>query len=292
VKWMAERRWLKEERYEEVHLVTYRWLRRRGKRVVEVAIPRRFFEEWTTEAREKEAKLEIFYKDLKLYPPTRGVSRVEFPPDKGRLIILWRTTEKYPELRPCEYVTLKLVFTSVITPPVYRINYAKMWYSRKGRRYTPEPFAFLCVYVYTKKPEKHPVEEYEEKMRRLEEEYCESIVGMIHYLRELGLVPEALYYDVVEGYEKEEVDVDEVEYPLDEQRFYVAYYRGRTTVEIYKEYYGHIIKEWNEEKKKWEYYFEPDEKEPIWMKIDRTTLSWRHRGVEYRVRSLDEWWGE
>jgi hypothetical protein len=103
-------------------------------------------------------------------------------------------------------------------PPVvkfYRLMKCHLWYARTPERKTPNPYAMVATFVYTQEPDKYPEDDFDSALEYIEE----IVIPQFGYAVTAGTV----YYNVV-AFEREEVDEDEVEYRLDQMRYYVAFY--------------------------------------------------------------------
>jgi hypothetical protein len=144
---------------------------------------------------------------------------------------------------------------------LWRLHASHMWYRSYKARETPDPYAMVSVFVYTRKKDKYKEWMFESALdfleRRGEFEDYEMMhpeepsafptfhaaeVGASKAALRKGFVAPGAYYEV-EGWEfPREVDEDEKgDYNEDEWRYYVAFYRTRgNKVEIYREYYGKL----------------------------------------------------
>jgi hypothetical protein len=144
---------------------------------------------------------------------------------------------------------------------LYRLHVCHMWYRSYKARETPDPYAMVSVFVYTRRKEKYEEwmfgsaldflerrEEFEDYDMMHPEEpsafptFHAAEVGASKAAVRKGFVAPGAYYEV-EGWEfPQEVDEDEKgDYEEDEWRYYVAFYRTRGgKVEIYREYYGKL----------------------------------------------------
>jgi DNA-binding Lrp family transcriptional regulator len=179
-----------------------------------------------------------------------------------RLARLWRLDKIRRETETVVYydrprrrwISIRRVYYVCII--VYRVHKATMYYRPYRKRYTPDPFAMICTFVYTKTPDHYTEEEFDEKLKVLETEVAWSLAGYPSNLIK------------VQGIEREQVDPDEVEHPEDQQRWYIAFYRigADERVYTYKEYWGTIRH--HPETGEWEITDETDhpEKEPKFKK--------------------------
>jgi len=162
-----------------------------------------------------------------------------------------------------ERVRTRLTELRKMIPPVklWRLHCSHMWYRSYKARETPDPYAMVSVFVYTRIKDKYKEWMFESALdfleRRGEFEDYEMMhpeepsafptfhaaeVGASKAALRKGFVAPGAYYEV-EGWEfPREVDEDEKgDYNEDEWRYYVAFYRTRgNVVSIYREYYGKL----------------------------------------------------
>ena len=148
-------------------------------------------------------------------------------------------------------------------PPVelWRLHCSHMWYRSYKARETPDPYAMVSVFVYTRRKDKYKEWMFESALDFLERRGKFEDYEMMHpeepsafptfHAAEIGaskaavrkgFVAPGAYYEV-EGWEfPRQVDEDEKgDYEEDEWRYYVCFYRTRgNKVEIYREYYGKL----------------------------------------------------
>jgi len=136
----------------------------------------------------------------------------------------------------------------VVVPKVWRVHKAHMWYRRYKARVTPNPYAMISVFAYTRHPDDYPEELFDDALDFLERRGAYRDWDMLHPeepsafasfgLAEVSASPAALRrgysppgaYFKVEGIEREQVDEDELgDYEEDEIRYYVALYKIRGT---------------------------------------------------------------
>jgi len=131
-------------------------------------------------------------------------------------------------------------------PPVklWRIHKCHMWYRSYKARETPDPYAMVSVFVYTRKPENYKEEDFDSALDFLETDpeafptFGMALTSASLAAQRKGYSAPGAYYEV-EGWEREQVDEDEADKPLEQLHYYVALYRVRgTEVTIYREYWG------------------------------------------------------
>lgn len=162
---------------------------------------------------------------------------------------------------------------------LWRIHKCHMWYRSYKARETPDPYAMVSVFVYTRTPDKYTEEMFDSALDFLETDpEAFPTFGMALTSASLAAVRKGYsapgaYYEV-EGWEREQVDEDEKgDYNEDEWRYYLALYRTRGgRVEIYREYWGRLepivvggkIVGWR--------IYAQDKTEPVWKKSEE--LGW------------------
>jgi hypothetical protein len=164
-------------------------------------------------------------------------------------------------------------------PPVklWRIHKCHMWYRSYKARETPDPYAMVSVFVYTRKPENYKEEDFDSALDFLETDpeafptFGMALTSASLAAQRKGYSAPGAYYEVeVEGWEREQVDEDEKgDYNEDEWRYYVALYRTRgEVVELYREYWGLLVPIIiNERIVGWRI-FAQDKLEPRWKKSE------------------------
>jgi len=158
---------------------------------------------------------------------------------------------------------------------LWRVHKSHMWYRSYKARDTPDPYAMVSVFVYTRRPDDYKEEDFDTALDFLETDpEAFPTFGMALTSASLAAVRKGYsapgaYYEV-EGWEREQVDEDEKgDYEEDEWRYYVALYRvhaGR--VELYREYWGKLEPIVVEGKiVGWRIYAQ-DKTEPMWKKTE------------------------
>lgn len=131
--------------------------------------------------------------------------------------------------------------------PLWRLHKSHMWYRSYRARETPQPFAMVSVFVYTRKPEDYREEDFDSALEFLEHDpRAFPTFGLAELSASKAAVRKGYAapgaYREVQGWERERVDEDELgDYEEDTWRYYVALYRiSGTEVRIYREYWGQI----------------------------------------------------
>lgn len=108
--------------------------------------------------------------------------------------------------------------------PLWRVHKCHMWYRSYKLRYTPNPFAMVSVFTYTRTPEKYTQPFFDSALDFLETDplafpsFGLASVGVSVVAYRRGYTPPSAFWEV-EGIEFERVDPDEV-MPLRIKRWY------------------------------------------------------------------------
>ena len=183
----------------------------------------------------------LFFSDL-IYLPVGKVVVTDFGKrilEKGRLLL--------EDLKRAPSWVIRVLTRKPMKIQFYRVSLVWMFYAKKPRRYTPDPFAEFRAFVVTRTPKKYPENMLREVLLKLvklfpsiEQSWKDKAiyVGDRHMnpLAETPEEAERVNFEIF-GYEVEKIDRDEVDATLkttglpkpkiDRIYRYVALFRGR-----------------------------------------------------------------